>query len=100
VALALSSLVVGAFVPGVVAITLGRTRELIPHDPAMQAASWGLCTTAFAIGQAVAGYGFSYLFARSGHGYAALFLLAAAALLLALAVDLAAGGSGSRAGRG
>ena len=54
-ALLLSSFVVGAFVPGIVAITLGRTRELIPDHPSRQAAAWGYCTTAFAIGQAVAG---------------------------------------------
>ena len=89
-ALAVSSFVVGAFVPGIVAITLGRSRELIPSDPAGQAAAWGFCTTAFAIGQAIAGYGFSWIFARSGNGYPSLFALAAAALLLALAVDVAA----------
>ena len=86
--LALSSFVVGAFVPGIVAITIGRVRELIPGNPDGQAAAWGLCTTAFAIGQAIAGYGFSYIFARAGNGYGVLFLLAAAALLLALAIDL------------
>lgn len=86
--LALSSFLVGAFVPGIVAITIGRVRELIPADPAGQTAAWGLCTTAFAIGQAVAGYGFSYIFVRSGSGYGVLFLLAAASLLLALTIDL------------
>jgi predicted MFS family arabinose efflux permease len=90
VALAVSSFVVGAFVPGIVAITIGRTRELIPGDPATQAAAWSYCTTAFAIGQAIAGYGFSYIFARSGNGYPALFALAAAALLMALAIDFVA----------
>jgi len=64
---------------------------LLPGDPGRQAAAWGLCTTAFAIGQAVAGYGFSYIFAHSENGYPSLFLLAAGALLLALAVDLAFG---------
>ena len=90
VALAVSSFVVGAFVPGIVAITIGRTRELIPGDPAAQAAAWGFCTTAFAIGQAVAGYAFSYIFAEVENGYPILFALGAAALALALAIDLAA----------
>jgi len=89
--LLLSSFVVGAFVPGIVAVMIGRTHELLPGDPGRQAAAWGLCTTAFAIGQAVAGYGFSYIFAHSENGYPSLFLLAAGALLLALAVDLAFG---------
>src|SRR4051794_7436607 len=68
-ALLLSSFIVGAFVPGIVAITLGRTRELIPDDPSRQAAAWGYCTTAFAIGQAIAGYGFSFIFATVGNAY-------------------------------
>src|SRR5437868_2562268 len=78
-AMALSSFIVGAFVPGIVAITIGRTRALIPYDPAAAAAAWSFCSTAFAIGQAVAGYAFSYIFARSENGYPALFALGAAA---------------------
>jgi predicted MFS family arabinose efflux permease len=100
IALAVSSFIVGAFVPGIVAITIGRVRELIPADPAAQAAAWGYCTTAFAIGQAVAGYAFSYLFARSDNGYPVLFALAAAALLLALVIDLVSARSMARAGSG
>jgi len=68
-----------------------RTRELIPGDPAGQAAAWGFCTTAFALGQAIAGYGFSFIFAHSENAYPILFLLGAAALLLALIVDFVAG---------
>ena len=99
-ALLLSSFVVGAFVPGIVAITLGRTRELIPDDPLRQAAAWGYCTTAFAIGQAVAGYGFSFIFATVEHTYSVLFALAGVAFLVALMTDLlmsAAGNKGWRA---
>jgi len=91
IGLAVSSFVVGAFVPGIVAVTIGRTRELIPGDPARQAAAWGFCTTAFALGQAIAGYGFSFIFAHSQNAYPVLFLLGAAALLLALAIDFVAG---------
>jgi predicted MFS family arabinose efflux permease len=90
IGLAVSSFVVGAFVPGCVAITIGRTRELIPGDPARQAAAWGLCTTAFALGQAIAGSAFSFIFAYSENAYPILFLSAAGALLLALAIDLVA----------
>jgi len=86
-----SSFVVGAFVPGCVAITLGRARELTVDDPAGQAAAWSWCTIAFALGQAIAGYGFSFIFAKVENAYPLLFLLAAAALLLALAIDVAAG---------
>jgi predicted MFS family arabinose efflux permease len=95
-ALALSSFVVGAFVPGIVAIVLGRTRELVPGDPDGQRAAWSMCTTAFAVGQAIAAYGFAALYARSANGDPLPFALAAAALLAALAVDL---GAQRRSGR-
>src|SRR4051794_21809624 len=87
----LSSFVVGAFVPGIVAITLGRTRELIPDDPLRQAAVWGYCTTAFAIGQAAAGYAFSYVFSQAENPYSILFAAASATLILALVLDIAVG---------
>jgi predicted MFS family arabinose efflux permease len=88
-ALALSSFAMGMSVPGIVATVIGRTHELIPHDPARQAAAWSFCTLAFALGQAIAGYLCSYIFAHSANGYPALFALGAAAMLAALAVDLA-----------
>src|SRR5438067_2574724 len=89
VGLAVSSFIAGAFVPGCVAITIGRTRELIPDAPAAQAVAWSWCTIGFALGQAIAGYGFSFIFAKLENPYPLLFLLAAAALLLALAIDIA-----------
>jgi predicted MFS family arabinose efflux permease len=98
--LAVSSFVVGAFVPGCVAITIGRTRELIPDNPAGQAAVLGFCTTAFALGQAIAGYGFSFIFARAADGYPILWACGAAALLLALAIDFVFARTTVRAARG
>ena len=91
VALVLSSLIIGAFVPGVVPLVLGRVRELVP-DPSRQQVAWSFATAAFALGQAGAAYGFSFLFA-SGIGYGTLFALGAAALVLALALDLAVAGT-------
>jgi hypothetical protein len=73
-----------------VAITIGRMRELVPGDPIRQALAWGRCTAAFAIGQAVAAYGFSFIFAQVENGYPILFVLAAAALLAALVIELLA----------
>ena len=86
-ALIASSVVIGAFVPGITVLTLGRLHELI-GDPDRRRRSWAHFTIAFAIGQAVAAYGYSYIFAQSGGGYDLLFALAAGALLLALAIDL------------
>jgi predicted MFS family arabinose efflux permease len=87
-ALGAASLVLGAFVPGVVPLVLGRVQELIPGDPGAQQASWSVATAAFALGQAAAAYGFSFLYAKAS-GYPTLFALGSAAMLLALAIDFA-----------
>lgn len=94
-ALLTSSAVVGLFVPGVVPLVLGRMHELV-HDARARQAAWSWCTTAFAVGQAVAAYGFSYLFALTGGAYALLFALGAAALLIAFILDIAQGAEGPR----
>jgi predicted MFS family arabinose efflux permease len=90
IALMVSSIVVGAAVPGSVAIVLGRVHELLPHAPAQQKAAWSKATTSFAIFQAVAAYAMSYLFARTEGHYAMLFAIAAGALVLGLLIDLVA----------
>jgi predicted MFS family arabinose efflux permease len=88
-AMLMSSLIIGAFVPGISSLALGRMHELTTDDPRARRSGWSIATVAFASGQAVAAYGFSYLYARSG-GYGLLFAFASAAFLLALALDLAA----------
>lgn len=87
-ALIVSSVVVGAFVPGIVALVLGRVNELLAHHPAAQKGAWSAATTSFAVLQAVAAYGLSFLFAHDGGNYTTLFVIGAASLALALAVDL------------
>jgi predicted MFS family arabinose efflux permease len=89
VALTISSFVIGAFVPGIVPLVLGRVHELLPAGEGRKAA-WSLATAAFALGQAVAAYGHSFLFERTGGDYAPLFILGVAALAVSLAVDLGA----------
>jgi predicted MFS family arabinose efflux permease len=93
--LAASSLVIGAFTPGITTLVLGRTRELIPQHDQGQRAAWSRATVGFSLGQAAAAYGFSFLFARTGN-YACLFALGGAAVALALAVNLVAGGFAAR----
>lgn len=88
IGLIISSVLAGASLPGIVPLVLGRVLELTPPDGPARKVAWGNATTAFALGQAAAAYGYSYLFARGG-GYGAMFALGAGALVLALAVDLA-----------
>ncbi|HEY4068732.1 MAG TPA: YbfB/YjiJ family MFS transporter [Burkholderiaceae bacterium] len=87
-ALIVSSVVMGAFTPGIVPLVLGRTQELLRHHPAAQKAAWSHATTAFAVLQAVAAYGMSYLLGASGGRYSLLFGLGAVAVAVALVVDL------------
>jgi predicted MFS family arabinose efflux permease len=94
--LSISSIVVGAMVPGVVPLVLGRVHELIPRDADQQRQAWGLCTTAFALGQAAAAYGCSYIYAHTGGGYRVLFALGAAALATALVIDVSMAGLPTR----
>lgn len=87
--LIISSFIVGAFTPGIVPLVLGRVAELLQHHAVAQRAAWGRATTGFAMLQAMAAYGLAYLLERSGGDYALLFCLGAAAIALALVVDLA-----------
>jgi predicted MFS family arabinose efflux permease len=91
-----SSLLMGAAVPGIVALALGRVNELLAHHPAAQKGAWSTATTAFAVLQAGGAYGMSFLFTQNGGDYRALFAIGAAALALALTVDLFAALRGNR----
>jgi predicted MFS family arabinose efflux permease len=87
--LMLSSVVVGAFTPGIVPLALGRVQELLAHYPNEQKTAWSTATTSFAVLQAVGAYGMSYLFAAGG-SYRLLFVIGGVAMTMALAVDLVA----------
>lgn len=79
----ISSFMVGAMIPGIVALTSGRLAELV--GPTAHKKLWGQATAAFAAAQAAAGYAmsafydvwgtYSPLFAISGLMLAAGFLL-------------------------
>jgi predicted MFS family arabinose efflux permease len=83
-----ATLVLGAFTPGIVPLALGRIQELVPHDHLEQRAAWSRATTAFALFQALGGYGYSWLFSHSHENYALIFTCGAAALALAFAADI------------
>jgi len=85
-----SSLVVGAFVTGTVPLVLGRVHEILARHPAQQSGAWQTATVGFALFQAVAAYGLSFLFAASEGNYRLLFWIGTAAMLLAFVIDLLA----------
>jgi predicted MFS family arabinose efflux permease len=86
--LIVSSVIVGGFTPGIVPLVLGRIHELIPHNAEQQRATWGHATTSFALFQAAAAYGFSFLFVHTGGDYRLLFGLGGGAVVIALVIDL------------
>lgn len=77
VSLTLSSFIVGALVPGIVALTSGRIAELV--GSADHKRYWGLATAVFAIAQALSGYSMSALYEIWG-SYFYLFYTGSAAL--------------------
>jgi len=73
----LSSLLVGAMIPALVALTSGRLAELV--GPAAHKRLWGYATAVFAAAQAIAGYAMSALYSASGTYYP-LFTMGSLAL--------------------
>ncbi|HEY4082221.1 MAG TPA: YbfB/YjiJ family MFS transporter [Burkholderiaceae bacterium] len=87
--LLVSSLVVGAFTPGIVPLVFSRIQELLRAHPTLHRPAWSHATASFAVLQAVGAYGMSFLLVNSGGNYGLLFGTAAGALTLALVIDLA-----------
>jgi predicted MFS family arabinose efflux permease len=85
-----SSVIVGAFVTGTVPLVLGRVHEILARHPAQQTAAWQTATVGFALFQAVAAYGLSFLFSYSGGNYSLLFLIGTLAMLMAFVIDVIA----------
>ncbi|VVO30123.1 YbfB/YjiJ family MFS transporter [Pseudomonas fluorescens] len=86
--LMISSVVVGAFVTGTVPLVLGRLHEILARHPAQQRSAWQTATVGFALFQAVAAYGLSFLFSYSGGNYSVLFVIGTSAMLLAFVIDV------------
>ena len=82
-----AALLIGSFPPGIVPLALARVHQLV-EGHAQQNATWSRATVSFASFQAIAGYGYSALFAATDGHYGPLFGVAAGAVVLALLVDL------------
>lgn len=91
VMLGIATVILGIFTPGIVPLVLGRIHELVPHDHVEQRAAWSRATTAFALFQAIGGYGYSFLFAHTNNDYSLIFWFGAAALSLAFVADILSG---------
>ncbi|HTD03953.1 YbfB/YjiJ family MFS transporter [Undibacterium sp.] len=87
--IAVLSIVIGTFPPGIVPLVLAWIREKAPNDGAAQNVVWSKATIFFAAFQAAAGYGYSAIFAQSDGDHRLLFEIGAASLALALIADIA-----------
>ncbi|WP_201189140.1 YbfB/YjiJ family MFS transporter [Pseudomonas fluorescens] len=85
-ALALLAVIIGSFPPGIVPLALARVHELIPQHHQQQIA-WSRATVSFATFQALAGFAYSALFNASGGRHERLFVIAAAAIVVALLLE-------------
>ena len=65
---------------------LARVHELIPNHHQQQVA-WSLATASFATFQALSGFAYCALFNFSGGQHALLFMIAAGAIVVALALE-------------
>ncbi|KGE69902.1 MULTISPECIES: YbfB/YjiJ family MFS transporter [Pseudomonas] len=86
-ALAVLAVILGSFPPGIVPLALARVHELLPNHHQQQVA-WSRATVSFATFQALSGFAYSALFNSSGGQHALLFMIAAGAIVVALALEL------------
>lgn len=90
--LAAASFLAGLGMPGIVAAFLLRSQQISEGNVDAHRALWGATTAAFAVGQAIAAFGTSYLldrFGEGGIGYPLLFGAGAACLAAAFVLDFA-----------
>jgi predicted MFS family arabinose efflux permease len=76
---AVANFLLGAGVPALVVLVLGRSQFLSRNDAHARRRAWSLATTGYASGQALGAYGFSYAYATIGRydllfGVAAVFM--------------------------
>ena len=90
--LAAASFLAGLGMPGLVAAFLLRSQQISRGNVDAHRALWGATTAAFAVGQAIAAFGTSFLldrFGEGGLGYPLLFAAGSASLAAAFLLDFA-----------
>ncbi|GAB2914533.1 hypothetical protein GCM10027093_61340 [Paraburkholderia jirisanensis] len=86
--IAVLTVIIGSFPPGIIPPVLARVREIVPGNTVRQNVIWSRATTVFAASQALSGYASSAIFNGLGGNYRLLFGLGAAMIALALLVDV------------
>jgi len=91
--LAVSCLLAGLCVPGLVSVFLARSQELAKGHLHFHRVIWGRATAAVAIAQAADAFFMAWLISRYASAYTVLFTVATVAMVLAMVLEV---GSGSR----
>jgi predicted MFS family arabinose efflux permease len=86
--IAILTVIIGSFPPGIIPPVLARVREIVPGNTVRQNIIWSRATTVFAASQALSGYASSAIFNGLGGNYRLLFGLGAVMTTLALLVDV------------
>lgn len=82
-----ASLLVGALIPSISVLVLGRIDEELPEHSPLRTPAWSYSTGSFALAQAAAAYAYSYLFSAV-ESYVPLFISGTAAAIIGILVDL------------
>ncbi len=78
--------IIGGLIPGASTIALVRLAEIAPDVRSARTRMWSVATSAYAVMQGVAAYGYAYLFSLD-ENYALLFASGAVAALMALGAE-------------
>jgi predicted MFS family arabinose efflux permease len=88
VAVGKSTVILGMFTVSVVPVVFGRVQEILQNNHVAQRTAWSRATIAFALFQALSGYGYAFLFSHAHESYKLIFLCGLIALTAALLVDI------------
>ncbi|ABR74684.1 MFS transporter [Actinobacillus succinogenes] len=86
VAMAVLTVIIGSFPPGIVPLMLARIFEMTTC-PRLRNVNWSKATVFFATAQALAGYGLSAVFSATNNDHRVLFFIGGVALVISLIME-------------
>ncbi|WGE74870.1 YbfB/YjiJ family MFS transporter [Actinobacillus equuli] len=87
IVMAILTVIIGSFPPGIVPLMLARIFEMT-SCPRLRNVNWSKATIFFASAQALAGYGLSAVFSATHNDHRILFILGGIALLISLSMEI------------
>ncbi|WGE87062.1 YbfB/YjiJ family MFS transporter [Actinobacillus equuli subsp. haemolyticus] len=87
IVMAILTVIIGSFPPGIVPLMLARIFEMT-SCPRLRNVNWSKATIFFASAQALVGYGLSAVFSATHNDHRILFILGGIALLISLSMEI------------